>query len=89
MHAQIKFYGISAFEIITENNTRIFIDSFLNENRVSPVKIDELEKVDRTSVTHGAFDHLGDTAQIAKKFKVPVIYGGDVKSFVRLLKRRS
>jgi len=46
MSVQIRFYGVSAFEFITENEARIFVDPILNENCVSPVKVDELEKVD-------------------------------------------
>lgn len=36
-------------------------------------------KIDLILVSHGAFDHIGDTAEIAKKFRCPVICGGDSK----------
>jgi len=33
-------------------------------------------------VTHAAVDHLGDTERIAKRFKVPVICGADVRAYL-------
>jgi L-ascorbate metabolism protein UlaG (beta-lactamase superfamily) len=43
------------------------------------VKADGFEKVDLILVSHAAFDHIGDTAEIARKHRCPVICGGDSK----------
>ena len=80
MVTQIRFFGVSAFEIRNTKGTTVLVDPFLDNNPVSPVKADDLEKVDLILVTHATFDHLGDTAKIAKKFKAPVICGADVKA---------
>ncbi|WP_455367433.1 metal-dependent hydrolase [[Eubacterium] cellulosolvens] len=82
MVTQIRFLGVSAFEIRNTKGTTIIIDPFLDNNPVSPVKADDLKKVDMILVTHAAFDHLGDAVKIAKKFEVPVICGADVKAYL-------
>jgi L-ascorbate metabolism protein UlaG (beta-lactamase superfamily) len=79
MNTKLRFLGFSAFYITAQNDTRIMIDPYINDNPLSPLKVDSLEKVDLILVSHAAFDHLGDTAEIAIKFKCPVICGGDSK----------
>ena len=79
MSANFKFLGFSSFYITAENDTRILIDPYLNDNPASPIKADGFDKVDLILVSHAAFDHLGDTAQIAIKHQCPVICGGDSK----------
>lgn len=75
----LRFLGFSAFYITASDDTRILIDPYLNDNPVTPVKADELERVDLLLLSHAAFDHLGDAAEIAIKHKCPVICGGDSK----------
>ena len=79
MSTVFKFLGFSAFYITTHNDTRILIDPYLNDNPSSPLKANEFDRVDLILVSHAAFDHLGDTAEIAIKYKCPVICGGDSK----------
>lgn len=79
MSTKFRFLGFSAFYITTGSNTRILIDPYLNDNHASPVKANGFDKVDLILVSHAAFDHLGDTAEIAIKHKCPVICGGDSK----------
>ena len=79
MSTKFQFFGFSSFYITTAKNTRILIDPYLNENPASPVKADTLEPVDLILVSHAAFDHLGDTAEIAIRFGCPVVCGGDSK----------
>ena len=80
MEDRIKFLGFSAFQITTSKGIEILIDPFLENNPVSPYKVNDLKKVDLILVSHAAFDHMGDTERIAKKFNCPVICGGDVKA---------
>jgi L-ascorbate metabolism protein UlaG (beta-lactamase superfamily) len=77
---KLRFFGISAFEITNSRGTRVLIDPYLDANSASPIKTDDLDKVDLTLVTHAAYDHLGDAGKIAKKFKTPVICGADVRA---------
>ena len=79
MPAKLQFLGFSSFYITTSEDTRILIDPYLNDNPVSPFKATGFEKVDLILVSHGAFDHLGDTAEIARNYNCPVICGGDSK----------
>lgn len=79
MSAKLQFLGFSSFYITTSEDTRILIDPYLNENPVSPKKAAEFDKVDLVLVSHGAFDHLGDAAEIAARYNCPVICGGDSK----------
>ncbi|MCL5960077.1 MAG: MBL fold metallo-hydrolase [Chloroflexi bacterium] len=80
MATRIRFFGISAFEIVNSKGLRILIDPCLNDNPVSPLKVDDLKRVDLILVTHGGRDHFGDTAEIARIFEAPVICGADVKT---------
>jgi L-ascorbate metabolism protein UlaG (beta-lactamase superfamily) len=80
MTTKLRFLGISAFEITNSLGTRVLIDPYLDANSASPIKTDDLERVDLILVTHAAYDHLGDTAKIAKKFNAPVICGADVRA---------
>lgn len=80
MATRIRFFGFAAFEIVTESGTRIVIDPYLDDSAVSPVKSDDLDRVDLVLVTHGAWDHLGDAGKIARKHNAPVICGPEVKA---------
>ena len=79
---QIRFFGVAAYELITEENKHVLLDPFLDENPGSPVKADQLEQVDLVIVSHAAPDHLGDTEAIARRTGAPVICGGEVKAFL-------
>ena len=82
MTRQIRFFGVAAYEMITEAGQHILLDPFLNDNPGSPVKADELEQVDLIIVSHAAFDHLGDTEYLARHYNAPVICGGEVKNYL-------
>ena len=40
------------------------------------------DRVDLVVVSHAAFDHLGDTEAIARRYGCPVICGGEVKAYL-------
>jgi len=61
----IRFLGHACFEI-TEGSTRILIDPFLSQNPVAAAQPDELDPT-HLFLTHGHFDHIGDTVDIAKR----------------------
>lgn len=79
MTTKLRFFGFAAFEIVTEAGVRVIIDPYLDDSEISPVKSDDLEKVDLVLVTHGAWDHIGDAGKIARKHNAPVISGPEVK----------
>src|SRR5947209_13538918 len=57
-------------------------ESDFDEYPVSPFKHDSFTKVDLVVVSHAAFDHLGDTELIARRYGCPVICGGEVKAYL-------
>lgn len=84
MSIKIRFLGTAAFEIITSDNKRVLIDPYLDENEFSPYKVDTLEPVDLLLVTHAAYDHLGDTLKIMRRFPdLPLICGADVRGYLK------
>jgi L-ascorbate metabolism protein UlaG (beta-lactamase superfamily) len=82
MTTRIRFFGVAAYEIITSRGQHILIDPFLDDNPGSPIRSDQLERVDLVIVSHAAFDHMGDTGKIAQQYGAPVICGGEVKSYL-------
>ena len=62
---EIRFLGHSCFEL-TEGSTRVLIDPFLSENPLAAAAPADLDPT-HLFLTHGHFDHLGDTVDIAKR----------------------
>jgi L-ascorbate metabolism protein UlaG (beta-lactamase superfamily) len=79
---KIRFFGVAAYELITQEGKHVLLDPFLDENPGSPVKSDQLDQVDLVIVSHAAPDHLGDTEAIARRTGAPVICGGEVKAYL-------
>ena len=67
----IRFLGHACFEL-REGDTSVLIDPFLSENPKAAVGPDE---VDPTTIllTHGHFDHIGDTVDVAKRAGAQVV----------------
>ncbi|MFQ5426171.1 MAG: MBL fold metallo-hydrolase, partial [Gaiellales bacterium] len=78
MSTDITFWGAAGFEIVAPDH-RIVVDPFLTGNPVAPLGADEVQTPDVILVTHAAFDHVGDTAAIARRTGAPVVCGGDVR----------
>lgn len=79
----IRFLGTAAFEITSADGRRILVDPYLDENPVSPIKVDTLERPDLLLVTHAAYDHFGDTEAILRRFPdLPVVCGADVRGYL-------
>ncbi len=70
---KIKWFGHSAFQIVSKEGKSILIDPWLNSPSGDDRFIDELERVDAILITHGHSDHIGNTVEIYKKFK-PSVY---------------
>ncbi len=71
--AKIRWFGHSAFQILTPEGKSILIDPWFDNPSGSPGFIDEIEKVDIVLITHGHGDHLGNVVDIYRRFK-PKIY---------------
>jgi L-ascorbate metabolism protein UlaG (beta-lactamase superfamily) len=79
---RIRFFGVAAYELTNQQEKKILLDPFLDENPGSPVKSHQLDQVDLVIVSHAAPDHLGDTEAIARRTGAPVICGGEVKAYL-------
>jgi L-ascorbate metabolism protein UlaG (beta-lactamase superfamily) len=75
---RIRFLGIAGYEIVSPEH-RVLIDPCLTAQAAPPLHPDEIEAPDVILVSHGAFDHYGDTAAIAHRTGAPVVCGGDVR----------
>lgn len=63
---KIRYFSHSACQVVADDNTKILIDPFLDNNPTSPVKSNEVE-ADYIILTHGHGDHIGDAFKIAKR----------------------
>lgn len=75
----MRFLGIAGYEIVSPKQ-RLLIDPCLTAQSAPPFHPDQLETPDVILVSHGAFDHYGDTAAIARRTGAPVVCGGDVRA---------
>jgi len=81
MSTRLWYFGAAGYEIVGPSH-RILVDPFLSENPAAPVQPDELETPDVILVSHAAFDHLGDAAEIALRTGAPVVCDGGVREIL-------
>jgi L-ascorbate metabolism protein UlaG (beta-lactamase superfamily) len=67
----IRFLGHACFEL-TEGDTRVIVDPFLTDNPKAAVEAADVEPT-HVFLTHGHFDHIGDTVDIAKRAGAQVV----------------
>ncbi|WP_371361508.1 hypothetical protein SRRS_28960 [Sporomusa rhizae] len=78
--ATLTFYGHACFTLRNENTTLLF-DPFFTDNPVNPATADKID-CSYILVSHGHFDHLGDTIVIAKRTGATVIATAEIASLV-------
>lgn len=78
MPVTIQFFGVAGYKIVTTSGIHVVIDPFLDSNPNCPVKVKDLGQVDILLITHNAFDHFGDAAQVARHYNPVVICAVDV-----------
>ena len=80
---RITYLGHAAFRIVTAGDEHILIDPFLTNN---PTTLDDLKQVGEAHtilVTHGHFDHLGDTVPIAKETGATAVANFEIYSYLQ------
>ena len=77
---KIKLLGHAAVYI--EGAKKLVIDPFLKNNPMA-VESPESIEADYVLVTHGHPDHLGDTVQIAKRLKIPVVAIYEITAYLQ------
>ncbi|MCK5689471.1 metal-dependent hydrolase [Myxococcota bacterium] len=68
-NATLKWFGHSTFTLTTKSGETVMIDPWVMGNPACPDEDKEIDKLDTMLITHGHFDHVGDAAELAKKFK--------------------
>jgi L-ascorbate metabolism protein UlaG (beta-lactamase superfamily) len=66
---ELTWYGHSAFRITTPSGKVLLIDPWITNpaNKNGKEDLAKLERADLILVTHGHFDHVGNSAEIARK----------------------
>jgi len=77
----VQYLGHAAV-IVKGKDINAIIDPFISGNPNCPVTVDELEKITHIFITHGHGDHLGDTAEIAKKFNSKIICNFEIGNYL-------
>jgi L-ascorbate metabolism protein UlaG (beta-lactamase superfamily) len=77
MTTSLRFLGASGFEVVGPTS-RILFEPMLRANPWAPVQVEDIEPPDLICVSHGAWDHLGDAAEIARRTGAPIITSADV-----------
>ena len=78
MRPKLQYFGVAGYKITTSNGANVLIDPFLNKNVYSPIKTQDIDRVDLLLITHNAFDHFGDAPEIIRTHQCPVICAKDV-----------
>jgi L-ascorbate metabolism protein UlaG (beta-lactamase superfamily) len=73
MGVPLTWLGHASFRLDSPGGKRIYVDPWLSGNPKCPEAEQEPDRVDLIAVTHGHGDHVGDTIELWKKFKPPVV----------------
>ncbi len=65
---ELTWLGHATFRFRTNDGTTIYVDPWLRDNPGCPQADKQPSRVDAIFITHGHFDHLGDTAELARRF---------------------
>lgn len=63
----IRWLGHASFEVRTAGGTIMLLDPWIRDNPAAPVSVEDIKEAHLILVTHGHFDHLGDSLELAKR----------------------
>ena len=78
---EVTWLGHAGFKLVSPRGTVVLIDPWL-DNPKAPKNVD-LSKVDLILVTHGHFDHIGNTVEIAKRTGATVVAIFEVSEYLK------
>ena len=73
MAVPLTWLGHASFRLDSPGGKRIYVDPFLTGNPKCPEAELKPMRVDLIALTHGHNDHVGDTLELWKQFKPPVV----------------
>lgn len=79
--ATLRYFGISFFEIVTDDGKVVYIDPCTNRtfNPACPITLDDIRRADLVLVTHMARDHSPDAIPIVEKTGASLVCGHDLR----------
>jgi L-ascorbate metabolism protein UlaG (beta-lactamase superfamily) len=81
--ATLTWLGHAAFMLGSDRGKRIYVDPFLTGNPKTPEDEKTPDRVDVICVTHGHSDHVGDAAELSKRFPdAAIVCQVEVKGFL-------
>jgi L-ascorbate metabolism protein UlaG (beta-lactamase superfamily) len=85
MQTQLTFYGHAAFKLVTPAGNVLLIDPWLNNPLFDTGKdeIASFKRVDLILLTHGHFDHVGDSVEIAEKTAAKLVSTFDLSAAMK------
>jgi L-ascorbate metabolism protein UlaG (beta-lactamase superfamily) len=83
--AQLTYYGHAAFKLETPSGKIVLIDPWLKNPtwNEGEEELKRLDRVDLICLTHGHFDHVGESVEIAKKTKAKLVATLDLAAAMR------
>ncbi|WP_413488156.1 metal-dependent hydrolase [Carnobacterium divergens] len=77
---KISWHGQSCVKILTDTDKQILIDPYITGNPLSDLDATTIE-ADVIIVTHAHADHIGDTAEIAKRTGALIVANAELAGF--------
>ncbi|HLM37851.1 MAG TPA: metal-dependent hydrolase [Gaiellaceae bacterium] len=68
----VTWLGHASFRLDTPEGKRIYVDPWLTNPKCPEVE-KEPERIDAIAITHGHDDHVGESVELAKKFKPEIV----------------
>jgi L-ascorbate metabolism protein UlaG (beta-lactamase superfamily) len=78
----VTWLGHAAFLFESPNGTRVVVDPWI-ENPLAPPMARNLGRIDVILVTHGHFDHIGNTLELAIESKAAVVSIAEIANYLQ------
>jgi L-ascorbate metabolism protein UlaG (beta-lactamase superfamily) len=80
---RLKWLGHSAWQLTTAQGKVLFIDPWLTQNPLAPVKVEDLPQAGFVLLTHDHPDHTGDAVAVAKQTGAALVGQPETMTFYK------